>query len=47
MADQPRKDQTTDLPPKEVRKSDEEKVKGGAQPVGGGTRPRPASPIND
>ena len=32
MADQTRKDQAKDLPPKKVAKSDEERVKGGAAP---------------
>ena len=44
MADQTRKDQNKDLPPKKVAKRDEESVKGGATIS---TRPRPAEPIND
>ena len=44
MADQTRKDQTRDLPPKTVPKSDADKVKGGAEPV---NRPKPVEPIND
>ena len=36
MADQPRKDQTKDLPPKKATKSEEENVKGGFEPVNTG-----------
>ena len=43
MADQMRKDQTKDLPPKTVPKSDADKVKGGAEPIN--DRKRPAEPI--
>lgn len=43
MTDQPRKDQTKDLPPKKVTTRDEENVRGGAEPVG---RPKPADPVN-
>ena len=44
MADQTRKDQTRDLPPRTVPKSDADKVKGGAEPVN--NRPKPVEPIN-
>ena len=43
MADQPRKDQTKDLPPRKDTKSDEDKVKGGAQKV---SKPLPFDPSN-
>ena len=44
MADQTRKDQTKDLPPKTVSKSDADKVKGGAEPVN--NRLKPSEPVN-
>ena len=44
MADQTKKDQTKDLPPKNVSKIDADKVKGGLDPVNG--RPKPLEPIN-
>ena len=44
MADQPRKDQTQDLPPKKISEGDEENVKGGAGPIN--SRPKPAGPID-
>ena len=43
MTDQTRKDQTRDLPPKTVPKSDADKVKGGVTPIN--DRKRPAEPI--
>ena len=46
MADQPRKDQTKDLPPKKVPKSEEENVKGGAVPMGRKGTILPFEPIN-
>ena len=46
MADQPRKDQTKDLPPNPVTKRDEEKVKGGVSSPGT-SRPRPLEPVNE
>ena len=52
MADETRKDQVKDLPPKKVTKGDEANVKGGAEPVNrptslGTGRPRPVEPISE
>ena len=44
MADQTKKDQTKDLPPKTVSKNDADKVKGGAEPIN--DLRKPAAPIS-